>query len=126
MVTNTNFAGCAIGVKDAGNAHMIMFKSGVGVTGMDTTSYSSATSGTANHKAGGAMLVSGIIWQRIVDDGTNFTFYYSINNGISWVQFDQWAVTDYLTSPATAFFAAQSDNAGVNPGGVSLISWTLQ
>lgn len=123
-----NYNGVGIGVKDTGNAKMIIFKGQAWDTGalrMTVTSYSSATTGVANLKTAplGMPGSNFLMWLRIVADSTNFTYYYSPNGGISWIQYYQAAKTGYLTSPATAFFAVNADSTNANAA--SLVSWTL-
>lgn len=126
-LASENFQSVAIGVKDAGNAKILAFKgllSSSGALSMTVTTYSNATTGVANLKTASLQNTpTYLLWLRIVNDGTNFTFYYS-PSGIQWVQFFVSAVNTYLTAPSTAFFAVDaSPNFG---NAASLVSWRFQ
>jgi hypothetical protein len=127
MTFQNNYNAVGIGVKDSGNNKMLVYKGIVSDTGAlhrSVTSYSNASSGVANLTFPTlAFPPSYLMWLRIVADATNFTYFYSPNGGISWVQLYQAGRTAYLTSPATAFFAVNADASWANAA--SLVSWTL-
>lgn len=63
-----------------------------------------------------------LFFLKIVNDGTNLTFYYSIN-GTDFYQVYQTTVTAFLaTNPTAVGFFAESNNA-TYPASVGLVSW---
>lgn len=99
VINNTGASGINIGV----------------INWNSTTSFNGAPHGAANFSWGD------LIWLRMTDDGTNFTYYIS-SDGINFIQWYQTARTAFLTPGNVGYFLS-CNNAFTTSSGLWLLSW---
>jgi hypothetical protein len=82
--------------------------------------WTSPTVAAATSWAGGGRFGEPL-WLKIVDDSTNFTYYWSLN-GLDWVQVLQEGRTAYLATPDQIGWGGQSSASGGTQD-ITLLSW---
>jgi hypothetical protein len=124
-VTNLNALGFTI---SDGTQHKVLvvanfnFNTANGPNAIWVGKYTSATAASAATVLDQIQLNIDVTWLRVVDDGVNQTFYYSLDK-INWIQVLQEARTTFLT-PSDIGIVVTNQNGGIVAGG-DIVSWEL-
>jgi hypothetical protein len=117
-----NYTIVGLTIRDSSSGKLIVLQIGETVEKIQLQKWSSVTSFFGNYLTVNAATSHFIKWLRVVDDGTNFNFYYS-GDGCYYILLKSVSRTDYLLSPDKIGFGLSIYN-GIYGGGLTLLSWT--